>query len=239
MYSVSLYRNNAIIYCNFYFLQPEITARSCLDYLKRGFDTNGFYTIYDFNSNDFVTVYCDMTSEPGSAWTLVMSYSLKNRGMLNFARKAMPENEPVNENSPNWNLYRMSLPQMTHLKSQSTRWRVTCSFSPFGVDYTDYVRAKFTDFDILTFLGRGICMKVEFVNIRGHQCAQCTTRWWQIKGVYAPHIDSTAKGCQLVPSHGAVNTENNFGYYIEAYNNKFRCSANSLSTTNWWFGGNL
>ncbi|CAB4037227.1 Hypothetical predicted protein [Paramuricea clavata] len=219
--------------------QLEITPRSCLDYLKRGFKSDGYYTIYDFKTDDRITVYCDMTSEAGSAWTLVMSYALKSRHMDQIARKSMPQDTPVNEHSPNWNLYRMGLSQMTHLKSQSTHWRTTCTFSTYKVDYTDYVRAKFADFDIMTFLGSGICKKVEYVNIRGHQCAQCTSRWWQQNSRYAPHIDSRSNGCQFVPTQGSVTTENNFGYYTEAYNKKFRCSAGPLSTTNWWFGGYL
>jgi hypothetical protein len=221
-------------------LQLEITPRSCLDYLKRGFKSDGYYTIYDFKTDDVITVYCDMTSEAGSAWTLVMSYAFKNRRMEQIARKSMPQDTPVNENSPNWNLYRMSLSQMTHLKSQSTHWRTTCSFPTYKVDYTDYVRAKFTDFDIMTFQGRGICKKVEYVNIRGHQCAQCTSKWWHENNVYAPHIDSPSSGCQFVPTQDSVSSENNFGYYIQGViNKKFRCSAGPLSTTNWWFGGYL
>ena len=180
-----------------------------------------------------------MTSEAGSAWTLVMSYALKNRQMKEIQNEgSMAKNAPVNEHSPNWNLYRMSLSQMTHLKSQSTHWRTTCSFPTHKVDYTDYVRAKFTDFDVMTFIGAGICKKVEYINIRGYQCAQCTSMWWQ--NAYAAHIDSgsTSTACQLVPTQGSVPSEDNFGYYA-SYNNKFRCSAGPLSTTNWWFGGYL
>ena len=177
-----------------------------------------------------------MTSEAGSAWTLVMSYALKNKDMKQ-AREVMQHNAPLNEHSPNWNLYRMSLAQMTHLKSQSTHWRTTCSFPAYKVDYTDYVRAKFTDFDILTFSGDGICKKVEYVNIRGHQCAQCTSKWWQ--GRYGLHTDSSQTGCQFVPIQGSISSENNFGSYSRSFNKKFRCSAGPLSTTNWWFGGYL
>ena len=180
-----------------------------------------------------------MTSEAGSAWTLVTSFALMNSVMTQNL-KTMQHNAPLNEHSPNWNLYRMSLAQMTHLKSQSTHWRTTCSFSAYKVDYTDYVRAKFTDFDILTFSGSGICKKVEYVNIRGHQCAQCTTKWWQSTHV-APHIDSTVTGCQFHATQGSVSSENNFGHYSPSsvVNKKFRCSAGPLSTTNWWFGGYL
>ena len=128
---------------------------------------------------------------------------------------------------------------MTHLKSQSTHWRSTCSFPTYKVDYTDYVRANFADFDIMTFRGAGICKKVEFVNIRGHQCTQCTAKWWQDNGYFA-HIDSSRSGCELVPTKGCVSSEVNFGqYFQEMINNKFRCTANPSSTTNWWFGGYL
>ena len=179
-----------------------------------------------------------MTSEAGSAWTLVMSFVLKNSRMKQIM-ETMQYNAPLNEHSPNWNLYRMNLAQMTHLKSRSTHWRVTCSFPTHKVDYTDYVRAKFADFDILTFSGWGICKKVEYVNIRGHQCAQCTSRWWQDSKM-AAHLDSSHTGCQFVPTQDSVSSENNFGQYHERETNKkFRCSASPLSTTNWWFGGYL
>ena len=168
-----------------------------------------------------------------------MSYALKNKRMTQIF-KTMQYNAPLNEHSPNWNLYRMSLAQMTHLKSQSTHWRATCSFPVYKVDYTDYVRGKFADFDILTFSGYGICKKVEYVNIRGHQCAQCTSRWWQDYRT-ALHIDSSHTGCQFVPIQGSVSSENNFGHYSSSsvINKKFRCGAGPLSTTNWWFGGYL
>ena len=177
-----------------------------------------------------------MTSEAGSAWTLVMSFALKNRLMEQFRVKRMQHDAPVNEDSPNWNLYRMSLTQMNHLKSQSTHWRVTCSFPTHKVDYTDYVRVNFTNFDIMTFHALGICKKVDYINIRGHQCAQCTSKWWQYN--YAAHLDSSLTGCQFLPTKGSVPWEDNFGWY-GTYNNKFRCSAGPLSTTNWWFGGYL
>ena len=178
-----------------------------------------------------------MNSEPGSAWTLVMSHALQNKNMEQFqANGAMQNDRPVNEHSPNWNLYRMSLTQMNHPKSQSTHWRVTCSFPTHKVDYTDYVRAKFDDFDIMTFRGSGICKKVEYINVRGHQCAQCSSRWWQDNS--AAHLDSSTAGCQFLPTQGSVSSEDNFGLY-GYWNKKFRCSAGSLSTTNWWFGGYL
>ena len=130
----------------------------------------------------------------------------------------------------------MTLDKMNHVKSQSTHWRVTCSFPTHGVDYTDYVRAKFGDFDIMTFVGAGVCKKVEYVNIRGHRCAHCTSKWWQ-QPTYAAHIDSTSPGCNLDAKLGSTTSEDNFGYYYGGINSKFRCTSGRTSTTNWWFGG--
>jgi hypothetical protein len=90
----------------------------------------------------------------------------------------------------------------------------------------------------MSFKGSGVCKKVEYVNIRGHQCAQCTSEWWQ-NGGYAAHMDSNdSTVCEFIPNQGSVSSEDNFGVY-NYYNNKFRCSAGPLSTTNWWFGGYL
>ena len=215
------------------------STRSCLDLLKRGIKTNGHYQIFDQTNDRFITVYCDMESEPGSAWTLIESFALKNKGVDQVRRHPLQTNAPVNEKTPNWNIYRMSLSQMNALKPHSTHWRVTCSLPTHGVDYRDYARANFVDFDVMTFLGDAVCKKMEFVNIRGHQCAQCTATWWQKINTYTATIDSSYRNnCQLVATVGSVTSEDNFGYY-SSINNKFRCSAGPDSTTNWWFGGYL
>ena len=57
--------------------------RSCVDHLKNGADKCGYYKIYDAAGNGF-TVYCDMETEPGAAWTLIVSWSLKNNHFANF-----------------------------------------------------------------------------------------------------------------------------------------------------------
>ena len=179
-----------------------------------------------------------MESEQGSAWTLVVSFTLQNRAVDQIRRHPLQINAPVNEKTPNFNIYRMSLSQMTSLKSQSSHWRVTCSFPTHGVDYKDYARANFADFDVMTFLGDTVCKKMEFVNIRGHQCAQCTATWWQKINAYAAAIDSSTTSCHLNPTAGSVASEDNFGYYV-SINHKFRCSVGPDSSTNWWFGAYL
>ena len=208
-----------------------------MDHFKKGNKSDGYFTIYLYETNNPITVYCDTTSEPGSVWTLVMSYIFENKDMEQFGSNGAMQNDgPVNEHLPNWNFYRMSLAQMRHVKSQSTHWRVTCSFPTHKVDYTDYVRGNFTDFDIMTLKGYGECKKVEYVNVRGHRCAHCTLRWRQYGR--AAHLDGSTAGCQFQPTKDALSHEDNFGLY-SVYNGDFRCSSGPLYTTNWWFGGYL
>lgn len=147
-------------------------------------------------------------------------------------------NAPVNTLSPNWNTYRMDLTGIRHLASVSTHWRATCDFPRYGVDYTDYVRAKFSSFDIMKFLGSGVCKKVEYIDVRGNRCAHCTAKWWQELGRRSPHIVTSHPGCQFNGRPGAVGGEDNFNLYDD-YNRKFRCSSSTKATTNWWFGGYL
>ena len=171
-------------------VRPDtMPARSCLDLLRKGVKTSGHYKIYDCTNDCFTNVYCHMECEPGAAWTLIESFALKNKGTAALRNHQLSANSPINEKTPiNWNIYRMSLSQMNALKPHSTHWRVTCSLPTHGVDYRDYARANFVDFDIMAFTGSGVCKKMELVNIRGHQCAQCTAMWWHINA--HPAMDS-------------------------------------------------
>ena len=61
----------------------KIKPRSCVDHLRNGAHQCGYYKIYDAAGNGF-TVYCDMETEPGAAWTLIVSWSLKNKDFSSF-----------------------------------------------------------------------------------------------------------------------------------------------------------
>ena len=179
-----------------------------------------------------------MTSECGKAWTLVMSWATKNKNMAAFRSTPLSTNCSVDENFPNWGKYRMSLSMMNDLSNQSTHWRATCSFPTHGVDYVDYVRGKFVDFNVVTFLGTYSCQKVEYVNIRGHYCKNCKPIWWQ-NSKYMIHIDSNHARCGYYDFvKDARHREDNFGHYVHI-NRAFRCTADDTATTNWWFGGSL
>eukprot|EP00794_Sanderia_malayensis_P017726 gene17726-19498_t len=213
--------------------------KSCLDHLKGGSHSNGIYIIAGPNGES-VTVYCDLQSEPGSAWTLVLSWALKNKNLPAFNTQPLSINVPVNEQMPNWLAYRRSNAQMSFLQSQSTHWRATCSFPEFGVDYNDYVRGNFKDFDIIRFIGNLSCKKVEYISIRGHPASNQTAPFWQTKNVFFLHTDSSFNSCQYngAARPGSVHSEDNFGHYIHV-NPKFRCTSGPSATTQYWFGGYL
>ena len=206
---------------------------------------NGFYWLFDNQKKRYVA-YCDLSSEPGAAWTLVVSWNRASRSLPHFRTKTFLQNAPINQNTPNWNAYRQSLAQMKSLRSRSTHWRATCSFNQPSfqnlqkpIDYRDYIRGKFSDLDFMKFLGYGHCFPVEYVNIRGHAAGSGTTvQFWQLQNSYFPHVDSSFSGCEFKPNSGAVPSEDNFGYY-HTFNSNFRCTLGDDATTQWWFGGYL
>ena len=152
------------------------------------------------------------------------------------------QDAPINHNTPNWYIYRQTLARMQSIRGRSTYWRATCSFDQLqhNVDYRDYLRGKFSDFDLMTYRGYGQCFPVDYVNIRGHAAGSGTTaRFWQVVDTFSLHIDSYHTGnCAFKPNTGAVSSEDNFGYY-GCINKNFRCTMSDDSTTQWWFGGYL
>ena len=138
---------------------PQTVYHTCLDYLKKGSDQCGIYRVVDGDGRPF-NVYCDMNSEKGSAWTLVESMSAYYQAKPPFNNSPFIVNAPVREDDFNWEEYRLSLHRMNSLKTNSTHWRATCSYPTYGVDYADYARGNFSEFNILTFLGSAVCKKV-------------------------------------------------------------------------------
>ena len=107
------------------------------------------------------------------------------------------------------------------------------------MDFRDYLRAKLSSLDVLTFQGTGSCKMVEYIDIRGHKGYDVTVPFWQTS--YATlHTDTDAvHGCQFNGKAGSVHSEDNFGFYGSGLNPKFRGSENDDSTTEYWFGGYL
>ena len=70
----------------------------------------------------------------------------------------------------------------------------------------------------MTLLGRGICKNVEYVNVRGNQCAQSHYGGQRIDICASrPQIDSFHGGCSFASTQSAVSSENNFGCYFDEW----------------------
>ena len=142
----------------------------------------------------------------------------------------------MSQNYFKWNKFRLSLPIMTSTLSHSTHFRATCNFSTDGLVTTDYLRAKTTDLNILQ-LNSYPCVKMEYINIRGYDCYNCTALMAQ-KGIWHLHTDSSykVKACQFTSARDcSVEAEDNFGYYNKI-NPLHRCTSGDNATTQWWFG---
>lgn len=205
--------------------------------------TSGLFCIQD-NNGDLYKVYCDLASEHGWAWTLVMSQTLRNKKEP-FTQSSFYINKPMNPEAPNWDAYRLPLESMEALRSKSTHWRITCSFDPSSViNYRDYVRAKFKKFDLLAYDGDSTCEEVEYINVHGHNCENCTAVWYQYNGYFLTHR-SALDLCDFGKAPNSVidsyyrTSEQNFGRYRGRINHNFRCTTNDFSSTNYWFGSRV
>ena len=138
---------------------------------------------------------------------------------------------------PNWHAYLIRPAYLAWLGAQSTHWRATCRYDTDGVVYTDYMRTSLADCNILTMQKEyGTCFQFEFINIRGHECFNCTVPLWNEKDAYSLHTDTHVKNCEFDGKTGSVHREDNFGHYVR-YNSLHRCSSGSDSTTQFWLGG--
>ena len=200
--------------------------------------SSGAYKLFDPSSNSLYPTFCDFTSEDGFVWTLVESFSLANK--VEFAGESFYEDYPVNEQHFTWNKFRLSLSRMKLIANRSSHVRATCNFHTDGLIFTDYLRAKLADIDIVR-LKANECRRYEYINIRGYGCHNCTAGFVQ-QDIWHAHIDSyhgSRAGCQLTsPLASAIRDptgEDNFGLY-ETVNPVHRCSSSNNSTTQWWLG---
>ena len=135
---------------------------------------------------------------------------------------------------PNWET------QMKGLRSESTHWRIICSFDPASVvGYRDYIRAKFKNFNLLTYRSDKTCELLDYMNFYGHSYEKCTAVQYQSAGYILFHR-SYKKHCEFGRVLESIQDndryrEQNFGRY-EVYNPNFRCTSSSSATTNYWFG---
>ena len=93
----------------------------------------------------------------------------------------------------------------------------------------------------LSFEGDGTCEPFEYINIRGHECHNCTALFGQRKNSHAQcdSFHGPDVGCQLASKQEAVSKgafgEDNFGT-CAVQNPAHRCTSTLNSTTQWWLG---
>ena len=215
-------------------------VKSCRGYVN-GRRVSGLYMVFDDNMNPF-DVFCDFDLNSTMTWTLVLSYELRKKDL--FHQKPFNLNFSVDENTPRWDAYRLSKPRMQSIQKDSSKFRMTCNYDADGVVFRDYIQAANDQMDIITFVKGGVCIFVEWINIRGQECKNCTAYLGQ-GGQYkfSLHSDSYYAGdagCEFAPNKGlscSGDGEDNFGFY-GCVNPAHRCSSSQSATTQTWFGGN-
>ena len=219
---------------------------SCRSYAD-GSRVPGNYDVLNAEMRPY-EVFCDFELNSSMTWTLIQSYQLQN---VEKFRNSFFINTPVNSMTPTWEAYRLSRNRMAMIRDDSTKWRMTCQYEVSNRKelYKDYVRGANEEIDILTYDNEQ-CVKLEYLNIRGKSCSDCTARVLQSHThnhtgyLYPLHIDTStwrSFGCSFgrygvacfIPKD--AGTEDNFGYYY-CVNSDHRCSATKDATSQTWFG---
>ena len=218
------------------------TPKTCLDYLSEHVKPiSGKYTIIDAKGTTY-EVFCDFDSEESMAWTLFASFDTTNLKIM--SEKPFYRDRPSHQYSPNWINYRLRKSAMTEISSHSTFWRATCSYSQYGVDFRDYVRVRLSIVNPLTYHTIFQCLPVDYLDIKGINCAYCTHIFFQRQGTMLrlETLISCFKQFNFDTSMVKYQCEN--GNYAAAFgwrlggclDPKHRCTEKSTSTTEFWFG---
>ena len=242
-------RFNCTCPTGFYGSRCEIDhPTSCLDYWNSSEKpASGKHTIHDDFGNSY-EVWCDFDSEEGVAWTLIESFTMDNETHIESYPFTL--DLPLNEYDFNWQLFRLPKHVMVTAATQSEYWRGTCSFPTYGVgDYRDYVRVRMSEMDITTYVvsvtknQRSCCKLVDYINIKGQSCVNCTVAVFQAIDEML-HINEKFGrlhcGCTFDSSAVDYSCETKsakkFGAYWKCHDPLFRCCETGSSTTQFWFG---
>ena len=220
--------------------------RSCADFLtEKVKPLSGEYEIVDATGRSY-SVYCDFDSEPGFAWTLLLSFSRDDS--FSISANGLLEDLPINDDTYNWENYRLSAARMKTIREQSSHWRATCEYPVFGVDHKDYIRVNLSDVDFSAYYfnehnGPTGCKTIEYMNILESECHQCNFALYQgLRGLPGLFLSwsSDWSYCTFDLSNKNYNCPDNkpAGLFISAtcFDPRFRCHKTASSTTQNWFG---
>jgi hypothetical protein len=109
------------------------------------------------------SVFCQFNVQEFTAWTLVTSWRRDKDS--HFHSKTFTESAATNQNTPSKKneVYRLSRERMTELKSESDFWRTSCNLD--NAPQRDFAIARFSEMDILSFTGGGVCKKMMKVHV--------------------------------------------------------------------------
>ncbi len=218
----------------------EISPKSC----RALYDVNpssqsGVYLLFDDLDQSF-PAYCDFTMYDGKVWTLVQSFSLGNAGL--YRQKQLTLDNPRNvENPESWEDYRLSKGRFSSIQKNTTHFRITCNYNTQSIeDMIDYLRLKNDVVDFLTYDTGSVtdkCILVEYLNIRGGSCTDCTVGIVQDSSwnIFTNPGRNVQYNCDWQYPNGHLSCEESLGGY-ECYNTEYRCTSSSISTTNTWYG---
>jgi len=210
--------------------------RTCTDIRNSlGFlPSDGLYSVYDSQDKLF-QVYCDFTSEPAFAYTLIESFSFANKGI--FTTLGYIKDAPYEQNSFNWNKYRLCKERMQLIASHSSHVRATCNIHKH-FSTRDYFRIKLQGFGLFDIF-KAQCRRYEYMNIVGNKCSNCTVGTWQVLNEHLhvnPYYSVSLSKCEFGGSaSGFPGNFETFGFY----NNidvSFGCCSSASSTTQYWIG---
>ncbi|RDD39591.1 hypothetical protein TrispH2_008126 [Trichoplax sp. H2] len=225
-------------------IQMTIKPKSCLQAKElKGASNNGFYVIYDSLNRPFTT-FCDFNSDVGFVWTLIESLSLANAKKSKY-RKSFYYDVSTSGCSINWSEFRLCKSVMKSIADArgSTHFRATCNFNIEDIkginNHRDYLRVSFCNYpNFFKNVAAHFCTKMDYVNIRGHTCRQCSIPLYDGGSSYhiLLQVDHAKNICDKWVVPNTVVHDFAFGDY-RYMNSKFTCANSSTSITNWWIGG--
>ena len=214
-------------------------ARNCAFYAHSSDKAPGIRQIMGNEGNMF-PVYCHFTTK--YAMTLMMSFTRKN-GHDIYHNIPLYHSSERKATEVNFDDYRQSYDRMKFIKDYgSTHWIYTCDYQNRGYNENDYLRAKFSEIDVLNYRSGDVthCTeKFEYINIRGGSCTDCSTNLLQkddfIFSVIATvHLHCGGLVGTPTGSCSSGGSVRYFGNYL-CYNSNHVCSASPESTTQLWF----
>lgn len=215
----------------------EQLPRSCFDIARiLGFSpADGLYHVYDSEDNLY-QVYCDFSSEPRYAFTLIESFSFAHRNIFNTL--GFYADSPLGQDSFNWVKYRLPKKRMQVIANHSTHLRSTCN-RPVAFSFTDYLRVKLQELNLFQIFSAK-CPRYERMSFAGHECFNCTVGTWQVANEHF-HISNyysvSLAGCEF--GYTGFNQQL-FGFYpVSANPGSFSCCNSDESTTQFWIGSSL